>query len=843
MKKKWFQCLGILSATLLVFTCVLTTVIIQASASSGLVANFEGADAETDAVEAGKLAYADSTLQAVIDDEAYGDGERSLRITGLKGGGEFGLNIPETVDLTAFTRINFYLKLSGVSKLHFTFSVGNDEVTYTYDSNQNIQIKTAGSGDWEDKPYWGGYGAEWTANWEGNVSIPLEAFSRTWQASGKNYPVDWAAPANAKIKIWIKDDVASDESGKVYFDAMNAIDEASPSAPLTTAGLIDFSGSEGETIDPTVMTYADNSLSIKAATLDGLTRAKVMQYKNGGQFNLSLPEAAYETFGEIRFSLEIKSPTKFHFIFNIGTSGRESNALYAITQSTKILVRAEGEEEWVEMDYWGNWGPEFTTDFKGDVRIPLDAYSRKDGTDLFPEKLTDPSLLEELIIWAKDEDGTDACEVYWGDIRGVKGKFPVAVTPTPPTEEYPTQPPVERPDALTLPGGVKGVPYQNYEALALGDSASSHEFGAASIMFPSLDSDVSATVVPSPVGGKAVKFSHAAWQEWVQTFFFPQSEVSLEGTTGLMFYVKRENVSKADSQQNFTVALQSVDEEGEYLGGYLYEGSTMLYLPKGETKWVSVDHYSGWGANFNKDVDGYFLYPFSGFKKQEGDVPGRLDPAVINRMQLWINNFGGVHGDLLMDDINFVTDMSQIKMAGDPDDTNPSGGWIDTATTAGTKEPEKKSVAFTGILLGADGKPVNGGTVLIENLSASAKINVKGEFSFSNVPMGLHTLSVKDADGNVVASQHFVLSAETSTELIGTRINVGDSADGIYLTVQIENDGLSFLKVEALKSNGGSLSPSTGSPLAAGSFAALFVAAAALAFLSVLKRKAEVYES
>ena len=549
-----------------------------------------------------------------------------------------------------------------------------------------IQVKGKQDTAWSEMDYWSGYGPEWKADWEGQVRIPVTTMTRTYVASGADYPQTWSPDGAASLKFWAKDDGGTAQA-KVYLDAIYTEPKS-----VETVKLVDFDEYEENAdlaADGGAFSRVDDGLSVTAAPYGEGMRAKVPGYAAGKQMDLKLPQATYTDFGELMFSLEITDPTKYHFVFDLGNG----EVTYAITQSTKILVRPEGEVEWTEMDYWGNYGPEFTASFKGDIRIPLSAYTRKwmaDGKE-YPKTLS-AQAMTTVIIWAEDTGGDGGCVTYWDDLQGVKGTFPQDSSETSkPTVSEPTQ---EREDAVAGPFGMTVVPFQNFDNAQEGDILSEAE-GTKMVWFSDPNVDAVATAVASPAGkGMAAKLGCDMWQEWVQTFIPVQEGNRLDDTRGIVFYIKRENVKKKDSLLNFTFALQQSD------GDYVYTDSAVWFHPAGEGSWSEVDYYSGFGPNIAADMEGYLFFDYAGFSKNVGDVPEQMDVSQINRIQLWVNNFGGVHGDFIIDELCGAADISVLKDSGTEssgdewEDVNPSS--TGSGTGSGTETSGGHSSVPTG---------------------------------------------------------------------------------------------------------------------------------------------------
>jgi len=135
------------------------------------------------------------------------------------------------------------------------------------------------------------------------------------------------------------------------------------------------------------------------------------------------------------------------------------------------------------------------------------------------------------------------------------------------------------------------------------------------------------------------------WTEWTQVHVLPQAEGTLAGADGIMFYLKRQDVTVEKGNFNFTIQIGS---EGETKVEKEYVGETLWYKADGTEEWVELPFYGGWGSNFPVETAGWVYLPFDGFIKTTSGG-GELDLTNVKFVQFWLNTYGAQHGSVVID--------------------------------------------------------------------------------------------------------------------------------------------------------------------------------------------------
>lgn len=103
-------------------------------------------------------------------------------------------------------------------------------------------------------------------------------------------------------------------------------------------------------------------------------------------------------------------------------------------------------------------------------------------------------------------------------------------------------------------------------------------------------------------------------------------------------------------------------------------------------------------------------------------------------------------------------------------------------------------VTIRGHLVDANNSALTGMTVELHSTPRTTVTSAGGNFEFANVEYGQHTLYVKDAAGNVLASTGFELVAGSTTGINGAVLTAPDGSI-ISLTVKLADGGLTLSNV------------------------------------------------
>ena len=143
----------------------------------------------------------------------------------------------------------------------------------------------------------------------------------------------------------------------------------------------------------------------------------------------------------------------------------------------------------------------------------------------------------------------------------------------------------------------------------------------------------------------ALVVSDDFWTEWTQVHVLPQAEATFVGADGIMFYLKRQDVTVEKGNFNFTIQIGS---QGETKVEKEYVGATLWYKADGAEEWKEMPFYGGWGSNFPVTTAGWVYLPFEGFTKTTSGS-GDLDLANVKFVQFWLNTYGAQHGSIVID--------------------------------------------------------------------------------------------------------------------------------------------------------------------------------------------------
>ena len=105
-----------------------------------------------------------------------------------------------------------------------------------------------------------------------------------------------------------------------------------------------------------------------------------------------------------------------------------------------------------------------------------------------------------------------------------------------------------------------------------------------------------------------------------------------------------------------------------------------------------------------------------------------------------------------------------------------------------------RGVTLSGYLVDANNAPMAGMTVELHSTPRTTVTDKNGYFRFADVEFGWHTLFVKDANGNLLASRRFELREDTVVTLSGDTVTA-PAGSGISLTVRVADGELAFSNV------------------------------------------------
>lgn len=154
--------------------------------------------------------------------------------------------------------------------------------------------------------------------------------------------------------------------------------------------------------------------------------------------------------------------------------------------------------------------------------------------------------------------------------------------------------------------------------------------------------------------------------------------------------------------------------------------------------------------------------------------------------------------------------------ADEEDDTASTSAAGSAAPAASADVPQYATLTVR--VTDANGAGLSGLTVELHSTPRSAVTNANGYVTFSNVPFGAHTLYVKNASGQTMASRSFVFGGSTTIGISGGNV-LAAPGGAISLTVSLNGNTLNF--VSAIPQTGDDFDPALYTVLALCSAAGL----------------------
>lgn len=134
-----------------------------------------------------------------------------------------------------------------------------------------------------------------------------------------------------------------------------------------------------------------------------------------------------------------------------------------------------------------------------------------------------------------------------------------------------------------------------------------------------------------------------------------------------------------------------------------------------------------------------------------------------------------------------------FRLDGAGTDSGSSGSGSSGSGSSGSSDAVR-GVTLSGYLVDANNAPMAGMTVELHSTPRTTVTDKNGYFRFADVEFGWHTLFVKDANGNLLASRRFELREDTVVTLSGDTVTA-PAGSGISLTVRVADGELAFSNV------------------------------------------------
>lgn len=144
---------------------------------------------------------------------------------------------------------------------------------------------------------------------------------------------------------------------------------------------------------------------------------------------------------------------------------------------------------------------------------------------------------------------------------------------------------------------------------------------------------------------------------------------------------------------------------------------------------------------------------------------------------------------------------------GNTTQNNGGAGATGAAGTAAGNTAAQKSKNYVDLIcyvVDASGTPMEGATVELHSTPRTAITGKDGSVRFKNVEFGSHTLTVKDSDGNIIASKTFELTSGSQLSVGGNQI-VAKGGSLLSMRIKCEDGVLSIDDVSQIPQTGDTL--------------------------------------
>lgn len=188
----------------------------------------------------------------------------------------------------------------------------------------------------------------------------------------------------------------------------------------------------------------------------------------------------------------------------------------------------------------------------------------------------------------------------------------------------------------------------------------------------------------------------------------------------------------------------------------------------------------------------------------------RVDGSTDNELKRTAQNFRLTDFVVTPDNSGGDTEGGADSDSSDDDNGGTSASSDEAAAALAAAQAAQATQAVQGVtlriyLVDEADAPLPGLTVELHSTPRTGVTDEKGLVVFKSVEFGSHTLTVKDANGNVLATQAFEL-ASGAAGITGNTITAMNGS-ALAITVKLANNSLSFARVTAISQTGDAFDP------------------------------------
>lgn len=286
------------------------------------------------------------------------------------------------------------------------------------------------------------------------------------------------------------------------------------------------------------------------------------------------------------------------------------------------------------------------------------------------------------------------------------------------------------------------------------------------------------------------------------------SETSFTSSTADLTIVVNDNTNSNvynASDENYDLLQPIGVDQGEY-SYYLANISDQLFVSNGV-----MDEFIDLWLNGEKLVKGTDYTVESGSTRItviSQTFENKANREGINTIAAEFRVDGDLKNELKRTAQNFTLDKNAVNQnpgstggSGSSTPSDPSDGDTDPSNPSDSTEPSVKYIKFSGYIVDTNGKALSDLTVEIHSTPQSTVTDQSGYFEFEKVELGKHTIYVKDAAGNILASKVFNIIESDNPSVSDNVIVIGTGDTSASVQITVGDNELSFTGVSSSSDN------------------------------------------